>query len=242
MRQFLPIEVPWKSGDAIVAFLVAWIGAPIAIVYALKLLAPSVPLLQSFLISFKAGDLTSSFVFAAVNALATLAVVAYYLRRYKVGWREVGWRKFNVLKAILFVIGAIVLFMVAVEAAFFVVTFLFPTFNASQAQTNEFTKPSTSTARQLSLIALVVMPPIVEETIFRGFIFPALSKWRGALVGAVLTSLLFGFAHLQLNVSLYTVILSLILCYMYTRLRSIWPGVILHMVNNYIAYMTLIKK
>ncbi len=146
------------------------------------------------------------------------------------------------LKAVLYVVVGLVVFAVAVEVAFVLVAWLFPTFNAAQPQTNDFTQPNTSTARQLSLIALVIIPPIIEETVFRGFIFPAMSKWRGALVGAVITSLLFGLAHLQLNVSLYTVVFSLILCFMYARLRSIWPGVILHMVNNYIAYTSIIKK
>ncbi len=224
------------------AFLLAWIGAPIAIVLILKWLAPFVPMLQSFLAAFRAGDITSSFVFALVNAVASLAVVGYYLHRYGVGWKAVGWRNFNFLKAIVYVLVAIALFVVLVNVVFVVVEWFFPAFNAAQPQANDFTSPATSAARRLSLLALVVLPPIVEETVFRGFIFPALSKGNGVVVGAVITSLLFGLAHLQFNVSLYTLILSLILCYMYYRLRSIWPGVVLHMINNYIAFVALLHK
>ncbi len=123
-----------------------------------------------------------------------------------------------------------------------IISMLIPGFNAAQPQVNEFTQATTPASQRLSLIALVILPPMVEETVFRGFIFPALSKKKGAIVGAILTSLLFGIAHLQYNVSLYTIVLSLILCFMYYRLRSIWPGIFLHMINNYIAYMAIMKK
>lgn len=236
------IVVPWSASESLIVFVLAWIGAPVLVVVILRLLAADIPLFGFILNAYKNGDITTSFIFAAINAAASLAIVAFYLRKYQARWHDVGWRSFNVLKAILFLAGAFILFVILATVAFVIIQRLIPAFNAHQPQVNEFTSPSTPLAKQLSLIALVLLPPIVEETVFRGFIFPALSKWKGALVGAVLTSLLFGFAHLQFNVSLYTLILSLLLCYMYYRLRSIWPGIFLHMINNYIAYMALIKK
>jgi membrane protease YdiL (CAAX protease family) len=71
--------------------------------------------------------------------------------------------------------------------------------------------------------------------------FPALADRLGPVIGAIITSLLFGLAHFQLNVSVYTVVLSLLLCMMYWRLRSIWPGIAFHMLNNYLVFLTLIK-
>ncbi len=241
MKKLAALEVPWRPIDAIVAFLLAWIGAPIAIVYGLKLTSPYVPVFNAFLVGLRGGGIEVSFIFAVINGLVTLSILALYLRKYTARWRDLGWKKFNVFKAALYIVLAFVLFIASVEAAFWLVTYVFPQFNANQAQTNEFTSPTSSTARTLSLIALVALPPVIEETLFRGFIFPALSKWGGVVVGAVLTSLMFGFAHLQYNVGLYTIILSLILCAMYYRLRSIWPGVLLHMINNYIAFMANIK-
>jgi uncharacterized protein len=236
------IDVPWKPREAVMVFLLAWIGAPIAIAYLLKILAPIVPQLNWVLLAFRTGDIVASFVFAVINALASLAVVAYYLSRYRVGWRAVGWRSFNPLKAVIYVALAVGFFLVTVNIVFLLVEWIFPAFNAAEPQTNDFTRPGSSLARKLSLVALVIIPPVVEETVFRGFIFPAVSKNWGMLIGAIITSLLFGLAHLQLNVSLYTIILSLILCFMYYRLRSIWPGVFVHMINNYMAFVALLHK
>lgn len=243
MKQLEPIEVPWRPKDALIVFVLSWIGLPLLIVIGVRELASYVPFLHQFLNDFRAGNITASFIFAVADALCGLGLVWYYLRRYHASWRDVGWRKFNVLKTIGYFVAALIVFILAVNLAFFIISWLFPTFNAAQPQTNEFTQASGNSAgRQLGLIALVLLPPIVEETVFRGFIFPALSKRGGVVVGAVLTSLLFGLAHLQYNVSIYTLVLSLILCFMYYRLRSIWPGIFLHMINNYIAYMALMKK
>ncbi len=88
----------------------------------------------------------------------------------------------------------------------------------------------------------MLIPPIIEETVFRGFIFPAFSKRFGVIIGALLSSLLFGFAHLQYNVGVYTVVLGLLLCLLYIKLRSIVPGIFLHMLNNYLAFVALTHK
>jgi membrane protease YdiL (CAAX protease family) len=87
----------------------------------------------------------------------------------------------------------------------------------------------------------VLLPPIIEETIFRGFIFPAISTRTGVIWGAILSSLLFGAFHGQANVFVYTAILGLLLCFMYVRTKSIIPGMVLHMLNNFLAFYFMSK-
>ena len=47
----------------------------------------------------------------------------------------------------------------------------------------------------LVLLGAAVTAPIVEEVSFRGYLFPALTRWRGPWLAAVITALLFGAAH-----------------------------------------------
>ena len=44
---------------------------------------------------------------------------------------------------------------------------------------------------------------------------------------------------MQANVGVYTFFLGMVLCFMYARLRSIVPGVLLHMVNNLLVFVAL---
>jgi hypothetical protein len=135
----------------------------------------------------------------------------------------------------------LVIFIALSNLVLILVSVLVPSFNANQAQTNEFTG-SAGSHQSLALIALVLLPPILEETIFRGFLFPALAKKWGVGWGAIISSAIFGIAHAQANISIYTFVLGLLLCFMYVRLKSIFPGMAVHMLNNYLAYIALTSK
>ena len=176
------------------------------------------------------------------NALAGLGVIWLILRKYKVGWDSIGLRKFNVLKSSALIIAMFVAFVALAYAALIITKILLPGFDPNQAQVNEFTSAITGNARIISFFALVVIPPIVEEILFRGFMFPAFAGKVGIFFGALFSSMLFGIAHLQANVGVYTIVLGLLLCYMYKRTGSIIPGMVLHMINNYVAFAALMGK
>lgn len=236
------IEVPWSASQAIGVFVASWIGVPLIAVGGLKLLAIFSPQAQNIIHRLSSSDVTTNFILVLLEALVGLWLVKRILDRHEVGWTAAGLRKVNIGQALLYLVGAIAAFLILIAGAFALVSLLFPHFNANQTQVNDFTQPNGTQALRLSFLALVVIPPFIEEIIFRGFIFPALTKRWGIIGGAILTSILFAIAHWQLNVSVYTLILSLLLCFMYYKLRSIWPGIFLHMINNYIAFTALIHK
>jgi membrane protease YdiL (CAAX protease family) len=239
---FSPESVPWRGRDAVAVFLLAWLGVPFVTVIALGQLDTVWPKAGDWLESLSRGDITASFWLLLASAAAAISLVAYYLKRYQVGWRDLGLKKFDVGRAILYIVGGIVASMAVVAAAFVAVQWLFPAFNPDQEQVNEFTKASTPGAVRLSFVALVVFPAFLEELVFRGFMFPAFAKRLGVVGGAVGSSLLFGVAHWQANIVVYTVVLGLILCFLYRKLGSIWPGVALHMINNWLAFAAIMSK
>lgn len=234
------LRVPWKIRQALAVFGLGWIGMPIIVFFGLAALASTVPLAHSALQGLDNNTIDANFGLVIVDALAAFALMAHYLKRYGAHWRQVGWRPFNVWRTLLLLAAVFAAFIILVGVTFSVVAWLVPSFNANQAQTNSFTGSAAATHPSIAFWALVILPPIIEETVFRGFIFPAIASRWGLVAGTILTSLLFGIAHLQANVSLYTFILSLLLCYMYYKLRSIFPGMALHMINNYLAYQAIL--
>lgn len=240
LKKELPahLRVPWRAWDAIVVYILPWIVLPIIVILVAAALAPYSHIIKVFVDGIQSNDIRANFALVLIDGVGELGVVYLYLKRYHVGWKDVGWRKFSPLAALALLGLMFIVFSIGVYALTTLVIFLLPAFNANQAQTNGFTT-QTIVHPSLTLLALVIIPPIIEETVFRGFIFPALSKRYGLIFGAVMTSLLFGLAHLQANVSVYTFVLSLALCFMYVRLRSIVPGIGLHMLNNYLAYYAL---
>lgn len=92
-------------------------------------------------------------------------------------------------------------------------------------------------------MALVVIPPVCEEIVMRGFLFGKLSekmKFKGGFwVAALVTSLLFAVAHGQWNVGIDTFILSMVLCWVRRETGSLWTGIIVHMLKNGLAFLLL---
>jgi membrane protease YdiL (CAAX protease family) len=86
-----------------------------------------------------------------------------------------------------------------------------------------------------SCLVFCVVAPICEEFLFRGFIFAALRNWRGPIIGALLTGVLFGAAHAGSAPVVDLVplgILGVMLCGLRQWCGSIYPGIALHSLNN----------
>ena len=91
--------------------------------------------------------------------------------------------------------------------------------------------------------SFAVFAPIYEEIIFRGLLLSLLLKRFPTKQAALISTLLFGLWHLK-NIFylppgrlLYQIfyaglIIGPVLTYLRFRTKSIWPGVILHYVNN----------
>ena len=85
-------------------------------------------------------------------------------------------------------------------------------------------------------LALVVIAPLFEEMMMRGFLFGKLREQASFWPAAIVTSLLFALAHGQLNVGLMTFTLSMFGCYMTEKTGSIWASLWLHMTVNFVAF------
>jgi membrane protease YdiL (CAAX protease family) len=77
-----------------------------------------------------------------------------------------------------------------------------------------------------------VIAPVVEEFFFRGFLFQGFRHKYGWLPALLLSSFIFGAAHLDPVSLIPTFILGCVLAYMYHLSNSVWPGIIFHATIN----------
>ncbi len=92
------------------------------------------------------------------------------------------------------------------------------------------------TSALLLISALVILAPLGEEMLFRGFLQKSLEDGWGDITRAVLvTSLFFAFIHLNPYWIIQIYILAVMLGYLAWQADSIIPSFILHCVNNGIA-------
>lgn len=94
----------------------------------------------------------------------------------------------------------------------------------------------------LSALLTTVVAPIAEETLFRGYIFSALAKWRGWVRAALITGLLFGAVHAfsAPEVDLVPLaVLGFALCWLYVKTGSLYTCIAAHSLNNSLAFGAL---
>lgn len=84
-------------------------------------------------------------------------------------------------------------------------------------------------------LAVVVIAPVIEELFFRGFLFRALSNNIGLRYGSILSALIFTLLHGQFGSVIPLFIIGLILNQLTYKTKSIYPSIVLHMINNGIA-------
>jgi uncharacterized protein len=83
----------------------------------------------------------------------------------------------------------------------------------------------------LSILFLAVLTPIGEEFAFRGVLMSGLRRY-GAWVSIVVSTIVFALAH-GINLALIpAVVVGGIAAILYWRSGSVWPGVVVHAVNN----------
>jgi hypothetical protein len=94
----------------------------------------------------------------------------------------------------------------------------------------------------------ILFVPITEEILFRGFILGALEIAYGPVRAVVISSLFFGLWHLKnvfwltdyqlIHQMLYTgLVFGPVIASLALKTRTIWPGVILHYLNNILVYL-----
>ena len=90
-----------------------------------------------------------------------------------------------------------------------------------------------------AILSTVVAAPILEEVLFRGLIFESCGERFGKGGALIISALLFGLIHGVPVQMVNAFVVGLILGYVYLRTRSLISVMIIHAVNNAIAYATI---
>jgi membrane protease YdiL (CAAX protease family) len=84
----------------------------------------------------------------------------------------------------------------------------------------------------LALFLGAVIAPISEETFFRGFLFAGLRNEYPFWIAAGVTATIFAAGHMVPGAMLPLWVLGFLLAWLRDRSGSIWPSIVMHMLNN----------
>ena len=150
-------------------------------------------------------------------------------------WTDIGLAPVGFIVATLLAAGLVAVFSI------------FPWFDAGQAQEVGFSTYLVGFDRVVAFIILVVVAPVAEELIFRGWLYGKLRPMLSAkmsdaasmAISIFLVSLLFSIVHMQWNVGVNVFAMSIVLCGLREITGTIYAGILMHMVKNGVAFWLL---
>lgn len=84
----------------------------------------------------------------------------------------------------------------------------------------------------LIFFLVAIMAPINEELVLRGVIYEGYKKSNGAFLALIMSAILFGLIHMNLNQALYAMIIGVVLILLKEATGSLWTPIIFHIVFN----------
>ena len=91
-----------------------------------------------------------------------------------------------------------------------------------------------------TILSLVLFAPVFEELICRGVVLGSLRSRYGVTIAWLVSSLFFGILHGQPVQVVNAFVVGLVLGYVYIATDSLWAAMILHALNNAVAYLMLV--
>jgi membrane protease YdiL (CAAX protease family) len=240
------VTVPWNPWLGI--FLVAMIFILTQVLGVF--LVSTYPALKHWSIStsqdWLSNNIFAQFFTELLSGILTFLCLWGFVGYYKTTFRVVGLVKAK-LEDIAYALVGLVIYFPSYVAIATLVSNLIPSLNVNQTQQIGFQNPTTGLELVVAFISLVILPPIIEETIFRGFVYTSLRKKIPLVAAALITSALFALPHLFEGGKsglfwiggLDTFILSMVLVWLRQKTDRLYAGMGLHALKNFIAFASL---
>lgn len=240
-------KAPWGPFRAIIGAVVSFFMAQEAASFFLSLYVQTRGWTQ-MQINHWADQASSKFVYYFIVEALTIAIIWLFVRGIPL---RIVSKTIGLVRPRLKDVGYVFLGFVAYYGLYFVSLAISSTFisiDLNQKQDIGFATSHTSLPSLILIfVSLVVLPPIVEEIVFRGFLFRGLRRSYNPIVAALITSVLFAIPHswqstdgsTLWNAAIDTFSLSLVLCYLREKTGALWAGMGVHAAKNAIAFVAL---
>ncbi len=179
-----------------------------------------------------------AFAVYTIGLLVALLVLRYLLSRRQLGWRNVGVTGRLSSKSVLY---AFIGWLVAFFLYYIVETSITRVGIKMFWNEGDFFGLDTPWRVVGICLATLVIAPIAEEILYRGYVLQALLAKFSTTLAALLSALIFASIHIGIGPGMvvYLFLGGLIPAYLYIRFRSIYPCVLMHFLNNIVAYVVI---
>jgi membrane protease YdiL (CAAX protease family) len=188
---------------------------------------------------------SAQFIYVLITETIVMASLYQLLGFLKESWHGIGVRRPK-LRDIPYTIGGFFTYYVIYIVIAMVISQVI-NLDFEQRQEIGFNTDTSGGNMLFAFAALVILPPLVEEILFRGFLYTRFKRVLSVRWAALAVSLLFGAAHLQFGsgnallwvAAIDTFVLSMVLVYIREKTGTIWAGVGVHALKNLVAFIFL---
>lgn len=167
-----------------------------------------------------------------INHIFVLAPIVIILVCKKAGLREVlRLERIGIRDVVVTYVGAYTL--LPIISFLNVVTMLF-----AKNYVNDMVLDIYSYPLWLQLLLMAVLPALVEEFVFRGFFYGSYRR-RHVLGGALMSGLLFGLMHMNINQFAYAFVIGVVFCLLYEATGNFFIPAVAHFAINANTIFTL---
>lgn len=178
---------------------------------------------------------------ACVYVLSVGIVIGlpWWIKKYRTSQRDVGLTRLpSWMDILLAPAGGIVYILCSAALLTFVKAYI-PGIDLDQVQQTGFDNLYYQYEYILAFLTLIVVAPVFEELLFRGYLYGKLRKRVPVWVAISIVSVVFAAVHGQWNVAFDVFTLSVVLCTLREITGNIWAGILLHMCKNGLAFYFL---
>ncbi|MYE55062.1 MAG: CPBP family intramembrane metalloprotease [Chloroflexi bacterium] len=223
--------VPWNVWDVVKAVGLT-VGLALVLIVAFVIAA-------LFVFALASEDTLASFELYGIEAIAYLAAFCvplasiwfFGIRKYGVSWRTIGFRRTSAAHLLLLVPLVYGVDRGIEEGYTWLVSSLGQEALIPQ---QEYIEEMFEEAiyKPLLCFDIVVITPIVEEIVFRGFILAGLTLALGNIRGMIISSALFTVVHWDFDIMPIIFVSGMLIAWLYMRTGSLWPPIALHALSN----------
>ena len=234
------VSVPWGPLLALVVAALAFLGGELLALQAVTVFVMAwegVAYTEAVTAATEEDDVLL-FASYALGSLLALAIIYGFVRLRGGSWQTLGIRGSKISTALFVIFVGIVGYYIGATTVFALSEWLLPQVDLDAQQDIPF-QPVDGLELGLTFIAIVVLAPVVEEVLFRGFLLPAFNRVMRLPFAVILVSIIFALLHPPLSAMLAIGIFSILLCWAYIKSKSLWPPILLHALQNSIAFTLL---
>ena len=195
------------------------------------------------------NSISAQFFYVLIAEGTAAGAVLWLVKRQKMNFGAIGLGRKPLLRDLGWAAGGMVAFYILAILTSYLLSLFISQGELDKSQDIGFNNLTTAIDHILAFLSLVIIPPLGEEILVRGYLYSGLRKaWR--FVPAMLvTSFLFGLAHLDGGIggsvvwaaAADTFMLSLVLVYVREHTGALYAGMLIHAANNLIAYSVHFK-